>query len=185
MVYEEDQEGIFSPEELPKIIDMLNATNNQVVQYRKGAASRRTDTLKQVEFADTIESVEFYNSLDPESKRRALKNTRGYLFTDHFQLNKTNVKSVESYAENTLPEGQESVYIGSIKVGVANVQAILDRVTTVVNEKVFDIFNNVKILTTNIQAYFAGGLQKDEEADTAIGAAQNIETKTEEIKTEK
>ena len=185
VVYEEDQEGIFSPDEFPKIIDMLNTINNQVVQYRKGAASRRADTLKQVEFSDTVTSVEFYNSLDPEAKRRALKNTRGYLFTDHFQLNKTNVKQVEGYAENTLPEGQESVYIGSIKVGVANVQAVLDRVTTAINEKVFDIFNNVKVLTTNIQAYFAGGLQKDEEADNAIGAAQNIETKTEEIKAEK
>jgi hypothetical protein len=185
VVYEEDQEGIFSPDEFPKIIDMLNAINNQVVQYRKGAASRRADTLKQVEFSDTVTSVEFYNSLDPEAKRRALKNTRGYLFTDHFQLNKTNVKQIEGYAENTLPEGQESVYIGSIKVGVANVQAVLDRVTGAINEKVFDIFNNVKVLTTNIQAYFAGGLQKDEEADNAIGAAQSIETKTEEIKAEK
>ena len=64
-------------------------------------------------------------------------------------------------------------------------QAVLDRATTAINEQVFDIFNNVKVLTTNIQAYFAGGLQKDEEADNAIGAAQNIETKTEEIKAEK
>ena len=77
------------------------------------------------------------------------------------------------------------MYIGTIHVGVANVQDILNKVTAAVNEKVFEIFNNVKLLTTNIQAYFAGGLEEDSQADTAIGAAQNIETKTEEIKSEK
>mgnify|MGYP003629151412 FL=1 len=70
-------------------------------------------------------------------------------------------------------------------MGVANVQDVLSRVTAAINEKVFDIFNNVKVLTTNIQSYFAGGLREDSQADTAIDAAQNIETKTEEIKSEK
>ena len=62
---------------------------------------------------------------------------------------------------------------------------MLNRVTAVINAKVFEIFNNVKVLTTNIQAYFAGGLAEDTQADTAIDAAQNIEAKTEEIKSEK
>ena len=185
VVYEEGQEGIFSPEDVPKIIDGLNVINNQIIDYRKNAGSRRTEALGALEFADAASSVNFFNAADEDTKRRALKNTRGYLFTDDFKLNKTNVKQIESYAENTLPEGQESAYIGSIKIGAANVQDMLNRVTATINEKVFDIFNNVKVLTTNIQAYFAGGLQREEEADTAIDAAKNIETKTTEIKAEK
>lgn len=184
-VHEEGQEGIFSPEEAPKIVDGLTRINNQIIDYRKGAGSRRAEALGQLEFATAADSTEFYNSVDEEVKRRALKNSRGYLFTDDFKLNKTNVKQIEGYSTNVLPSGQDSVYIGSINIGVANVQEMLNKVSAIINESVFDIFNNVKILTTNIQAYFAGGLQKDEQADNAIDAAQNIETKTEEIKSKK
>jgi hypothetical protein len=184
-VSEEGGEGIYSMEMVPKIIDGLNTINNQIRAYRSQAGSRRKEALGQLDFASAEESLKFYQVADTETLKRALKNSRGYLFKDDFKLNKTNVKQVGSYSESALPEGQESVYIGTIHVGAANVQDVLNRVTAAINEKVFDIFNNVKVLTTNIQAYFAGGLAVDEQADTAINAAQKIETKTEEIKSEK
>lgn len=186
--YEEGQEGIFTPEEAPKIIDNLNTINNQIIQYRRSAGARRKESLGKLEFAGVEESYKFYQAAaerDATELKRALKNSRGYLFKDDFKLNKTNVKNIASYSDSALPEGQDSVDIGTIHIGVANIQDILNQVTATVNAKVFEIFNNVKVLTTNIQAYFAGGLKADEQADTAIDAAQNIETKTEEIKSEK
>tara|TARA_R110000824_G_scaffold67377_8_gene174597 strand:+ start:37513 stop:39120 length:1608 start_codon:yes stop_codon:yes gene_type:complete len=184
-VSEEGEEGIFSLEDVQKIIVGLNTINNQIRTYRSQAGSRRKESLGQLEFASPKASLEFYKTADADALRRALKNSRGYLFKDDFKLNKTNVKQIGTYSESAVPEGQESVYIGTIHVGVANVQDVLSRVTAAINEKVFDIFNNVKVLTTNIQSYFAGGLREDSQADTAIDAAQNIETKTEEIKSEK
>ena len=50
------------------------------------------------------------------------------------------------------------------------------------NDNIFDIFNNLKLLTTNIQGFFAGGLSDDKQATTAITAADNIEKKTEKIR---
>jgi len=187
-VSDEGGEGLFSSEAVPQIIETLHVLNNQIRAYRSQAGARRKESLGQLSFASAQESFKFYQAAaerDINELRRALKNSRGYLFRDDFKLNKTNVKQVGSYSESAIPEGQGKVGIGTLHVGIANVQDILNKVTTVVNEKVFDIFNNVKLLTTNIQAYFASGLDNDEQADIAIGAAQNIETKTEEIKSEK
>ena len=50
------------------------------------------------------------------------------------------------------------------------------------NENIFDIFNNLKALTTNIQGYFAGGLEDDAKASAAQKNADNIEKKTGELK---
>jgi hypothetical protein len=58
---------------------------------------------------------------------------------------------------------------------------MLNQVIGLINQNVFAIFNNLKTLTTSIHTYFAGGLQADDEAVTAIHAADNIETKTTEI----
>ena len=181
----EGEEGLYPVENVPKIVAGLNMINNQVKQYRSQAGERRKESLGKLQFASAKESFNFYRNANEETRRRALKNSRGYLFRDDFKLNKTNVKQVGSLSASAIPEGQDGVYIGSIRIGVANVQQMLTKVTAAVNEKVFEIFNNVKVLTTNIQAYFAGGLKEDTQADTAIGAAQNIETKTEEIKSEK
>ena len=188
VVLEKGQEGIFTPEEFPKVIEALNMINNQIIDYRRSAGARRKESLSNLEFASAEKSFKFYQATaerDADELKRALRNSRGYLFKDDFKLNKTNVKQIASYSESALPEGQDSVDIGTIHIGVANIQDILNKVTATVNAKVFEIFNNVKVLTTNIQAYFAGGLTEDNQADTAIGAAQNIETKTEEIKSEK
>ena len=185
---EAGEHGIFAPEEKVKVAEIIVKANEDVIEYRKQKSSQdeRKAAIKEIEFADSQTSVNFYNAADENTKRRALLSTRGYLFVDAFKLNKTNIKRIESYSDQrVLPEGQDDVMIGSIQIGSSHVKSMLDRVSTIINEKVFEIFNNVKVLTANIQAYFAGGLSKDEQADTAIGAAQEIESKTEEVKAEK
>jgi hypothetical protein len=185
---EAGEHGIFTPEERAKVKEIVIKANHDVIEYRKQKSSQdeRATAIKEIEFADPQTSVSFYNAADEDTKRQTLLSTRGYLFVDAFKLNKTNVKRIESYSDQrVLPEGQSDVMIGSIQIGASHIKNMLDRVSTIINEKVFEIFNNVKILTTNIQAYFAGGLIEDEQADNAIGAAQEIESKTEEVKTGK
>ena len=185
---EEGQEGVFTPAEAAAVKAILIKANDDVIEYRKQKSSQneRGLAIKEIEFADAKTSREFYNSAEEDVKKRALMSTRGYLFTDKFKLNKTNVKRVASYSSHrVLPDGQSDIKIGSLAIGSSHVKAMLEKVSAIINEKVFDIFNNVKILTTNIQAYFAGGLAKDDQANNAIGAAQEIESKTEEVKAEK
>ena len=113
----------------------------------------------------------------------ALKNTRGYLYTDQFHLNRTDVLNITSYSTaGTLPDGQSDVAIGNINIGASYIQEMLERATNTVNESVFDIVSNVKTLTTSLNSYFAGGLKNDNKAQAAITAADTIEGKTEELR---
>ena len=52
------------------------------------------------------------------------------------------------------PEGQEQVKLGSIEVGQEKVIVLLEKVSEIIDTSVFEIFEDLKTLTTNIQAYF-------------------------------
>ena len=81
-----------------------------------------------------------------------------------------------------VPSGQDDVRIGSIEIGATKIQSVLNKISEVLNENIFDIFSNLKVLTTNLQGFFAGGLTDDAQATTAITAADSIEKKTEKIR---
>jgi len=120
-------------------------------------------------FADPQTSVEFYNSLtDPELKKRALLNTRGRLSNLQFDLNRGQVKNI---SEN----------IGEIKIGAVYVQAMLDNITTELNQTIFQLFQSVKMIQEGTYAFMAGGLQDDAEAQKAIKASNDVAAKTEEL----
>ena len=94
-------------------------------------------------------------------------------------MNKNDVLTVP---DNALPEGQESVKIGEIEIGASKIQFMLNNVRDIINNSIFEIFDSLKVLTTNIQGYFAGGLEDDSLADNAIKASAEIGEKTEKIK---
>jgi ribonuclease HI len=128
----------------------------------------------------------FYEKItDPELKKKCLMVSHGYVNTGHFNLTQGMLLKIDAMAAPTpgqlFPEGQSAVAIGQIAIGTANVMNVLKALAGVLNDNIFEIFNNLKTLTTNIQGYFAGGLQDTEKATTAITAADNIETKTSEI----
>ena len=50
-----------------------------------------------------------------------------------------------------------------------------------INQSVFEIFGNVKVLSDSLQSYFANELNDSSMADKAIKAANDIEAKTKEI----
>ena len=131
-------------------------------------------------------SMKFYLDADDELKKKCLRVSLGYVDTRHFNLTQNMVMKITQIAQPTpgqiFPEGQSEVGIGAIEIGYEKINEMLRGITSVINEAVFSIFNNLKALTTNIQGYFAGGLDDDKQADTAITAANNIETKTKEVK---
>jgi hypothetical protein len=62
---------------------------------------------------------------------------------------------------------------------------MLDRVTGELNQIVFGIFSSLKSLTQQLQSYFAGGLQDDNQASLARQAATSIEEKTAEVQAQR
>ena len=135
------------------------------------------------EYYTPEESVELYNRLNEEQKKIALKATLGYQKTKQFSMTKQHVFTVISGVKPSRKRGAENPdpKIGEIVIGRKNVEATINKISSLINASVFDIFSNLKILTTNINGYFATGMKDDNLADEAQTAALNIDKKTEEL----
>jgi hypothetical protein len=132
------------------------------------------------------ESTNQYNAMDREQKLAALVQTRGFLSTEQFGLTQNMVAEVHTYSESrVLGPNQTEAEFGTINVGRKNTQAVLNRMTGLLNESLFDIFVNVKAIQDNTYAYIAGGMTKDEQAAEAIKASGNVISKTEELQSTK
>jgi len=132
------------------------------------------------------QSAKLYNGMNREQKLAALVQTRGFLSTEQFGLTQNMVAEIDTYSKSrVLGPNQEKAWFGTINVGRKNTQKMLNRVTGILNESLFDIFVNVKAIQDNTHAYIAGGMQKDEQAEEAIKASTNVISKTEELQTTK
>ena len=169
------------------------AANNRILaRYNISELNKERDAILANAFDGvTLErSLEVYNTLanDPEKQKIALQNSFGYLNRKQFNLVQNAVEGLNKLVDpNTpvLPEGQSSVVFGVIEVGARNTQNMLNRMTSVLNEAIFDIFISVKAIQDNTYGYVAGGMQEDEKANEAITASSNVISKTMELKSTK
>ena len=118
-------------------------------------------------------SIEYYNNLkgNRDAQKKALLKTNGYLNEMQFSLNKAEVlKLAEPMA--------------SLEVGAEAIQKMLSQTTSLLNSEVFAIFDSLRNLSDNLNGFFASGLGDTEKATEAIGNAQDIETKTEKVKSD-
>jgi hypothetical protein len=188
-----DPEGKFAPYS-GELEPLISAANNKLLARHKPNEQKkaRQNTVNEMYFYGGVTDKErieisrkFYEDADFELKKKCLMVSHGYITTGHFKLTQGMIQGIVDLAQPTpgqvLPEGQNGVMIGSLEIGVTNVMSVLREVSSILNENIFEIFNNLKLLTTNIQGYFAGGLEETEKAKTAITAAENIETKTAEL----
>jgi len=141
----------------------------------------------EMSFEERIEnSRKFYEAASPELKKKCLKVAKGYVDVMQFELNQNHVINIDKLAEPTpgelFPPGQTKSKIdnATIKIGVKNVKEMLSRVTGELNKIIFGIFTSLKSLTQQLQSYFAGGLQDDQQAEDAKKSALSIEQRTAE-----
>mgnify|MGYP003146896341 CR=1 FL=1 len=115
----------------------------------------------------------FYNDLtDTNSKKQALLKTNGYLNEMQFSVNKSEVFKLAKP-------------MATLEIGTAALQTMLTNTTQLLNSEVFGIFQALESLSDNLNGFFASGLADDAKATEAITDAQDIETKTEKVKSEK
>jgi len=185
----------------------VNAFNRDIKRIANEIAKANGDILRKYNVSDlnkrraqmlvdafsgvTIEkSLEVYNSLssEPEKQKIALQNSFGYLNRKQFNLIQSAVESLDSLVPAdtpVMPAGQDSVVFGSIEVGAKNTQNMLNRMASVLNEAIFDIFLSVKSIQDNTYSYVAGGMTDDTKADNAITASSQVISKTVQLKSQK
>ena len=120
------------------------------------------------------ESIKYYVKLkdNRDAQKKALLKTNGYLNEMQFSLNKAEVMKLAKP-------------MASLEVGAGAIQKMLSETTSLLNSEVFAIFNSLRELSDNLNGFFASGLADTEKATSAIGDAQNIETKTEKVRDDK
>ncbi|MAH48835.1 hypothetical protein CMI37_23610 [Candidatus Pacearchaeota archaeon] len=162
------------------------AYNDVVVMTRRNLEARQALVAKAGgKYLGVEQSVEVYNGLPtPALKKKALLLSYGFVNTEQFDLTQPRVLTVDQLAAPypVFPGGQTEVKLGSIEVGQEKVVGLMKKVSQIIDESVFLIFEDLKVLTTNIQAYFGNGLKDDEQASRAIEASDSIGERTKELK---
>jgi len=159
--------------------DSMAAKEKQVFDVFKNikedyVAEYRGKTIKQ-----------FYDSLSDDEKTKMLYFTFGYRKTQQFDIYKKSIYNINKTTSKTdiLPKKQQEFgpMIGQVIIGRENVQAIMNKLTQHINTNVFEIFQALKSLTGNLQAYFAEGLKDNTKASEAIVSSKAITKKTQEV----
>ena len=158
------------------LITAIGAANKVVTDQHtasKKADERNREIVRMVqadEFLSPEESMREYGMLkSADRKKIALKNSWGYLTTGHFSMNQTQ-------ATNT-GAPTNTIEIGVIRVGRAEVANVVNSIRDILNEEVTEIFKSLKILSDSLNSFFAGGLQDDSLAGQSISNANNISSK--------
>jgi len=174
--------------------NVVAAAYNEVVEATRRNIKARQELISRAggEYLSPQESVDVYNDTEgtygmtPALRKKALLLSKGYVETEQFDFTEPRVKAIEELSQpyGALPAGQADVKLGSIEVGQDKVVTLLEKVSQIIDESVFLIFEDLKALTTNIQAYFGNGLQDDSQANTAIEASESIGERTKELKSD-
>ena len=177
-----------STEAAEALVDLVNQRKEKVgtilpgiEKFRKAPSSPQEKAKYQQSLAKAAnESAEVYKGLSTDQKRRALLKTNGYINEWQFSMNKTEVRQVASGQLGS--EGDADPSIGVLRIGTESLQAMLDASVAALNTDIFSVFTNLQDLSDSLNAFFAGGLQNDNEAVNAINNADAIEGKTEKMR---
>ena len=195
------EDGLFPEEDVQRIHAAVHKAN-EIARAKTIKAVELFKTYKQgLEggTASTNDSVVFYNRLAANGQtklmQRALLFTLGYQRRKQYELRKADIKNIEQLAAPfpafgsrvTGTRGQETVWIGKLEVGRAGIIEMLNTLINDVNRDMFKLFENLKVLTDSLQSYFAGSekvapMEDDDLAQTAIEAADDIGSTTEEFR---
>ena len=169
--------------------EVVRVAYTEVVAEANRNLQARQDLMAKAggEYLPAEDSAKIYNDLaTPALKKKALLVSHGYVNTDQFELTQPRVLTIDALAApySVFPPGQGAVKLGSIEVGQDKVIGLMEKVSEIIDDSVFLIFEDLKTLTINIQAYFGNGLENDSQANTAIEAAESIGERTEELKSD-
>lgn len=181
-----------SVEEALEKAQKINEVIKRYHAFLSDLTAKRNEVLRQVggdyvEQAGGMTVAKYYDTLTAEEKAKFLFLTYGFSEIKQFDLIRSTIYDINNKTskQDILPEGQSEPTIGAIAIGRENIQATMNRLGQLINQNVFVIFENLKALTQNLQAYFAEGLVNDERAETAITSAGRISRKTKDVKQNK
>jgi len=176
------------PEEIQIALDAINVAYEKAKIARQKAGkkgSARAEKFKELKFMPVKKSLRALENLkqDPQLYNLALQTSQGYLNNKQFELSKGQLIKLPSITDqnNLFPYGDQ-FEVGVINIGAQGLQDMLDASIGAVNDQIFSIFRDLKDLSSNLNAYVAGGLEDDSLAGEAKADAEDIATGTEKVR---
>ena len=176
------------PEELQIATDAINVAYEKATIARQKAGkkgSARAEKFKELKFMPVKKSLRALEKLkqDPELYNLALQTSSGYLNNKQFELSKGQLTKLDGIADqNNLFPYNDKFEVGTINIGAKGIQEALDKSIGAVNDQIFVIFRDLKDLSSNLNAYVAGGLKNDGLATDAKEDAESIAVGTEKVR---
>tara|TARA_R110001583_G_scaffold193113_1_gene360767 strand:- start:604 stop:2301 length:1698 start_codon:yes stop_codon:yes gene_type:complete len=174
--------------EIAVINQIIDVAYQKATTARKKAGARgsaRAEKFKELKFMPVKKSLKVLENLkqDPQLYNIALQTSQGYLNNKQFELSKGQLTKLPSIADqnNLFPYGNQ-FEVGVINIGAQGLQDMLDASVGAVNDQIFSIFRDLKDLSSNLNAYVAGGLEDDSLAGEAKADAEDIATGTEKVR---
>ena len=162
-----EQKAVFEPI-LTKVDELFR---NFKEDYLK-KMDKRGEAISEIKwvFGREPRLVEWYESLSPEAKAIALKNTRGFLTTGHWKIpNKAAITAGGGKPFAVMP------------IGAKYVQALLEQVRNEVMDEIFSIFDNMARMSEKLNSFFANGLKEKGEAKVGAEAGEEAAETTKKV----
>jgi hypothetical protein len=163
------------------ILGTIKALKDEPESARKTAGQELLKKYIKLDKKSADRSIAYYNGLagDSEAQKKALFSSYGYLATKHFAVGKGVATG------QVQVDGMPVEFMGQINIGASQIAPILEQARGELNDQVYGIFKNLKTLSTEINAYFASGLQDAKAGSEASRASKDIAKSTEEVTTQK
>ena len=146
-------------------------------QDRKAAGRSAASPSNYASFEESVAVLRaIHNTGDREAFFDAMTNTYGYVTNQQWIVTGGQIETI------TKSIGEES-YLGRLFVGQSYVHEMVNMYAGIMNEKVFEIFRELKVLTASLQDFFTGGLQPTA-AQAAINSSNSIGEKTAAVEEE-
>mgnify|MGYP003146796224 FL=1 len=144
---------------------------------RKIAGASAASPKNYASIEDSVKLLrQLHASGDREAFFNAMTNSYGYVTRKQWIVTGTQIESI------TKSIGEES-YLGRLFIGQSYVYEMVNLYRDIMNEKVFDIFRELKVLTAALNDFFTGGLQP-QAGQEAIASSDSIGEKTAKVKDE-
>ena len=176
------------------IVKFNNLGTEYAEDYEKEVPEMTPEEFGFDSWASPEVSADYMRSLAPEQMIKALrvsygmvnkknwafsveqlKNARNNYLAGIADIADTQNQAGEVYSESLLKENiqQDDPYLGSIYVGVNNVVKLAEAVSYNFNQQIFYLFEQLNVLTTNLEKFYSSGLKQG--GEKARKASSNIE----------
>jgi len=158
-------------EHAEKILDAFSALKKQFDSDKATQAAEKKSVSGEKNFLSYEKSLEYLRKKSDKDFWNEIQNySFGYLTRKRFSFTQPQVIS-------EVEGGKPFV---TLKVGQEVIQETLNAIITETNEKMFDIFKELKVLSTGLREFFMKGM-KTEQGKVATNAATQIQIDTEEM----